>query len=919
MGKPTKRAAEIAAGLVAMVFGLSALGPSLTRAEGEPSETSWGVQDFVAPEKADDFRISPDSQWVVWIKTVPDADKDESVSHLYLSSLREKNEIQLTRGASKDESPRWSPDGRQVAFLSDRPLPKAPAKDESTAAEASQPQIWLINPFGGEPWPLTHSERPVKDFDWINPDTILVAAEEEPSLYEHMLKEKKDDSRAVDDAIHAPPVRLFKLNVKTREMSRFTRNNDWVQLVSVSPDGKKAVAVHQRSLSYEFDERVKPVTVLYDFASGNSRPIFTDGVVLPQKILWKLDSSGFYAVSPYSTHPIYREAVVDRLYYYDLPDEHTEKVDLGWANELAIEARDEVAVTPDGFLALLAAGAHYKLARYTRDGATWKRTWIEGEHAAGLFGIDVSRDGRTIVYGFGAASQPGQWFRATLSENRLGSAAKLADLNPELQKKPPAKSEIIRWKGARDEEVEGILLYPQGYVEGKKYPLVVMIHGGPFGADMDYWDEDYAYPINLYTQRGAFVLQPNYHGSANYGLAWAESIGGGKYYDLEVPDIERGVDALIARGYVDPERLGTLGWSNGAILTIALTVHSTRYKVASAGAGDVEQPSDWAYAEFGAAFDNYYFGATPYEDPELYIRKSPLYQLGKVRTPTIIFSGTEDRAVGHAQAWEHFRTLQQIGLTQTRFVVLPGEPHGLRKLSHRRRKLEEELAWFDRYLFKPSETTNEAYRTDSPLGDLIKRQRIKKVGANYGVNVNSTLVPETVEWKGLEIGRFEVTRAQYAAFDRNYKVEPGRENYPANGLSFEQARAYCAWLSKLTGATYRLGGEAEMASLYATPAPTENTLDYWAGYKPNPDDAARLAAKIKSLGGTAPLLQEVGSFRGVGEDELVFDLGGNVAEWCVGKDRKGKALGGSADRPSDAQTSDAPDPAYIGFRVIRSR
>lgn len=921
MQKHGKCAGGISAGLIAAALFFASYRLSLAQPEDPPetaAETRWTVDDFIAPESADEFHISPDGQWVVWVKTVPDTDKDERVSHLHLSSLKEKKDIQLTRGPSKDDSPHWSPDGRLVAFLSDRPLPKKPAKDEAADDESSKTQLWLINPFGGEPWLLTRSERAVKDFAWIDAETILIAAEEDPSLYEHNLKEKKDDSRAVDDAAHTPPVRLFKLDVKTQEVTRLTRNDDWIQLVAVSPDGKKAVAVHQRSLSYEYDQRVKPVTFLYDLTSGKSQQLFTDGKVLPAKIRWKLDSTGFYAVSPYSTHPVYRQAVVDQLYYYDLPDQHTVKVDLAWENELGIDARNEIAITPEGFLALLAAGARYRLARYTRDGATWKRTGIEGENATNIFDIEVSKDGRTIVYNSSTASRPGQWFRASLGENTLGAPIALTELNPSIQKKPAAKSEVARWKGAGDEEVEGILYYPQGYVAGKKYALVVMIHGGPLGADMDFWDEDYAYPINLYTQRGAFVLQPNYHGSDNYGLAWAESIGGGKYYDLEVPDIEKGVEALIARGFVDPERMGVLGWSNGAILTIALTVHSTRYKVASAGAGDVEQTSDWAYADFGAAFDNYYFGAAPYEDPELYIRKSPLYQFSKVRTPTIIFSGTDDRAVGHVQAWEHFRALEQLGLANTRFIVLPGEPHGPRKLSHRRRKLEEEQAWFDKYLFKPGTAANEALRADSPLGELIKRQRIKKVVLNYGVELKSTLAPETVAYKGLTIGRFEVTRAQYAAFDRNYRVEPGTENYPANGITFEQAQAYCAWLSKLSGETYRLGSEAEMTPVYKAPAASENTLDYWAGYKPNPDDAARLEAKTKDLMSPAPLLKEVGSFRGVGEEELVFDLGGNVAEWCVTRDGKGKTLGGSADRPADPKAADAqPGAAYVGFRVVK--
>ena len=926
MRQPTGRVFLLSAAI--LVFGLgSTFGQSASSPATAPAtslttakDTQWTVDDMIAPERAEQFRISPDSRWVIWVKSGPDPDKDEMVSNLYLASLTEKKEIQLTRGPNKDTQPHWSRDGKLLAFLTDRPLPKPPGKETAAPGELSKTQLWLINPFGGEPWPLTRLERSVKDFDWIDADNILMAAEEDLTLYERALKEKKDDSHAVEDVVHTPPVRLFKINAKTGEMTRLTANDDWIDGLAVSPDGKKAVAVHQRSLSYEFDQKVKPATFLYDLETGQSKQIFTEVLVVPSEIRWTLDSSGFYAISPYSTHPVYLVATVNHLYYYDVRAQKAAKVDLGWENELGMDSPATYAVTPDGFVALLAAGARYKPARFTREGDGWKRVWLEGDGTSNLFALELGKDGKTLVYLTSGASRPEQLFHTTLEGATLASGAPVTTLNPKFQKRIAARTEVVRWQGALDEEVEGILYYPQNYEAGKKYPLVVMIHGGPLGADTDSWNDDYAYPTNLYTQRGALVLKPNYHGSGNYGLQWAESIGGGKYYDLEVPDIEKGVDYLMARGLVDPEKLATMGWSNGAILTIALTVTTTRYQVASAGAGDVEQVSDWAYTTFGASFDNYYFGAAPYDDPELYIRKSPVYQFKKVRTPTIVFSGTEDRAVGHAQAWMHFRTLQQLGQPDVRFVSFPGEPHGLRKLSHRRRKVEEELAWFDRYLFKPQATANEALKDDSPLAAELKRKKIKKAGLKYGLLAKATLIPEVVKYEGLELGRFEVTRAQYAAFDPSYKIEPGTDNYPASGVTFENARAYCVWLSKLTGETYRLGTAQELEPIYKTAKDGENTLDYWAGYSVNPDDAARLEAKFGELGGAAPLLKEVGSFKGRGEEELVFDLGGNVAEWAVAKDGKGQVLGASADRPADPKAREAaPAPAYVGFRVVRPK
>ncbi len=169
------------------------------------------------------------------------------------------------------------------------------------------------------------------------------------------------------------------------------------------------------------------------------------------------------------------------------------------------------------------------------------------------------------------------------------------------------------------------------------------------------------------------------------------------------------------------------------------------------------------------------------------------------------------------------------------------------------------------------------------------------------------LIPEVVKRGDLEIGRYEVTRAQFAAFDKNYKVEPGTENYPATGITLEQAKAYADWLSKLTGQTWRVPDEKEVAALHAS-KDGENTLDYWAGYAPNPDDTNRLREKVKELGGNAPLLKPAGSFPGQGQEkeELIFDLGGNAAEWVLTPDGKGKAIGGSADCPADARSTCAP-------------
>ncbi len=875
-----------------------------TKASATAKKTPWKPDDVVFEEIAGQFRVSPDGKWAVWVKNTADKEKDGRISNLYLSSLTEKKEIQLTRGTDNVSRPRWSPAGDTIAFLSSRALPK-PKPD------AASMQLWLLNTAGGEPWSVTDFEHGIQAYEWIDNDTILFSAEEDPTLYERDTKERKDDSDVIDDAAHTPPVRLFKFSVKDKKVTRVTDNTDWIRNFAVSHDGKRAVAVAERELSYEWDNKVPPVVYLVDVATGQRTQIFTDGKIRPYAFEWAHDNSGFYAAAPFSSDPVFYTATVTKLYFYDVGSSTTTEVNLDWDRYLGFG----LEVTDDGFIALLADGARSKPARYTRHGSTWSREWIAGENATNYYDVVLGKDSHTLLYEYSTASIPTQWYRAQLNGAKVESPVQLTDLNPQYKNRTIAKTEVLHWKGANDDDVEGILYYPDNYEPGKKYPLITATHGGPAGADHDAWDENWAYSQNLLTQRGAFLLKTNYHGSSDYGLKWVTSICCGHYYDLEIPDIEKGVDNLITKGLIDPDKIGALGWSNGSILSIQLTVTDPdRYKAASVGAGDVEWISDWANVDFGESFDHYYFGKSPIEDPQLYIEKSPIFKMNRVKTPTLIFHGTIDRQVPTAQSWTYYRVLYWLNKVPVKLVLFPGEAHGPRKLSHQMRKVTEEMAWFDKYLFHANPPENEAFKKGSPLDMALRRQSIKKVGVLYGVEalgasssrgtaairvkvVTKVLIPETVRHGEMEIGRFEITRAQYASFDEKYAYDPGMGNYPANGITFEQAKAYCEWLSKTTGETYRLPNESEVADLYKDRA-GENTLDYWAGYAVDPEDSQRLEDKVKELPGNAPLLREVGSFSGQGEEgeQLVFDLGGNVAEWVIGADGTGKTMGGSADR-----------------------
>ncbi|HEX6983704.1 MAG TPA: prolyl oligopeptidase family serine peptidase [Balneolaceae bacterium] len=880
--------------------------------------SKWTVNDIINQESASALQFSPDGKSIVWVKTHPDREKDRDDRDLYLTLLDVKEggkykTIQLTRGHERDYNPVFSTDGQTIYFLS--------SKDDGK-------KIWGMSVYGGEPYEVGSFDTGVSNLQRLGDQKLVFRSTEGPTLYEQMLKKEEDNTIVVEDTAHFKASRVYSFDPESKEVKRLTDNDFPVREFEVSPDGKWLVTSHTMSPDYGVDANPKPTHYLWNLETGSKQQILKDGYQTPGNFEFTDNNKGFYFVSVKSSDPKWSGAGITLLHYYSLESRDAQLVPIDWDWGLG----SGFDIIGNDILVGLANGTTNKLTYFEKDGDDWTKKLVDaGSMNEHVTVTSVAADNNYLVYVYSTASVMPQYRLAEIDVNRrsvdLPAGTEVIDLNENLDDKYIARSEVVSWTGALGDEVTGILYYPEDYEPGRQYPLIVSIHGGPSGVDMDRWSDSWAYFPNIYSQKGAFVLNPNYHGSGNHGLEFVESIKG-HYYEYEIPDIIAGIKMLDDKGMIDRDSLGVKGWSNGAILTTMLTVkYPDMFQVAAPGAGDVNWTSDYGTCSFGVSFDQSYFNGAPWDNTngkifnETYVLKSPLFEMEKVRTPTIIFHGSKDRAVPRDQGWEYYRALQQIGKAPVRFLWFPNQPHSLQKITHRTRKMEEEIRWFDKYLFGTYEPENEAFKEESPIAEFFKKEKAQTADGFYGVMDNGTLIPETVSIKedSIAIGRFEITNAQFAEFDEGFDYPVLKANYPATGISLERARNYIEWLSEKTGETFRLPTEEEAEKLHEQArkvAASENTLNYWAGYDITIDEVPEFRQKLEQLDHS--LLKAAGSFDAVKVGNAwIYDLGGNAAELYRSSEHQ-PIYGYSAVSFMDeySKTSTAPE-NYIGFRVIK--
>jgi len=283
---------------------------------------------------------------------------------------------------------------------------------------------------------------------------------------------------------------------------------------------------------------------------------------------------------------------------------------------------------------------------------------------------------------------------------------RLTDLTAHVKSWTLGSVEVVSWKSKDGATIEGVLHKPADYDPQRKYPLLVIIHGGPTGVSQPvFLPSDYAYPAQIFLSKGALILEPNYRGSAGYGAKFralnVRNLGIGDMWD-----VMSGVDSLIAKGVVDPARLAAMGWSQGGYISAFLTTHTDRFKAISVGAGI----SDWTTYYVGTditPFTPQYLHATPWDDPQIYAKTSPITTIRQAKTPTLIQHGSEDARVPVPNAFELYRGLLDQHV-DSRLILYTGFGHGINKPKSQLALEQANLDWFGHFIWNepiPKEST----------------------------------------------------------------------------------------------------------------------------------------------------------------------------------------------------------------------
>ena len=651
-----------------------------------------------------DPQCSPDGRSVAYVVSTTDVKEDKSNSHIWMVGFDGTDDRQLTSSQDSEASPRWSRDGKYLAFTSSRP---GPAKGN---------QVWLLDRSGGEASQLTDVKGRLQDFEW-SPDSkrlALVVGDPDPDA---------EPPAAAGDAPGAAPRKAPKPIVIDR--------------YKYKQDGQGYLLSNRHSYVYLFDIATKKFDRLTKGKADESSPS------------WSPDGASIAFMSNRNEDPDREPSA--QLFIADAKKESTEKALTPIASH---GGRSKPEFSPDGKWIAFLEGDEKKYDAYgmehltivAADGATppqrvaasealdrgvsQPRWGDDGKNIFAIVADDMSAYGARIPIGAGSAapitdkpivlgprdsaascavamsgddSHPNEVYAASVVGGKLKFQPLTHQNDALLAELQVAPTEEVSFKSKDGTEVHGLLTKPVGYVEGTKVPLLLRIHGGPNGQD----EHAFSAERQWFAANGYAVLAVNYRGSSGRGMKYSRAIFA-DWGHYEVEDLEAGVDQVIKMGVADPDRLGVGGWSYGGILTDYMIASDRRFKAATSGAGTAFTVAFYGTDQYIIQYD--YEIGPPWNPKswETYQKISyPFLHADRIKTPTLFLGGERDFNVPVQGGQQMYQALRSLG-TDTQLIIYPDETHGISRPSYVRDRYERYLAWYDKYLKPGLKTTSAA-------------------------------------------------------------------------------------------------------------------------------------------------------------------------------------------------------------------
>jgi dipeptidyl aminopeptidase/acylaminoacyl peptidase len=651
------------------------------------------IEDYFRLRDVSDPQLSPDGAWVAYTVTTRDLEEDKPESRIWMVATSGGDAVPMTAKGSSSSRPRWSPDGKYLAFLAER--------------DEGKTQVWTLFRHGGDAVQLTDTAQGVTSYEW-SPDgrrMVLVLKDPKPEELEEKDRKKKKEPKKkktpkpwVIDRLQFKQdyvgyldrhrAHLYVLDVETKKQAQITSGDYDDSAPAWSPDGKSIAFVSNRTEEPDHNYNTDIWVVAVDDDDKGKRLLkITTNPGADSAPAWSPDGKSIAFVSTTDV-----DAIV-----YGTPHLAVASAAGGEAKVLTQELDRHVSsprFVPDGrsIYFLLEDSGELSLAEIPVSGGSIKRT-IGGPRVVDAF--SPGSNGKIAVL----ASEPHLPPEVFLWNGE--DLGQIAHTNGELLSEVLlGEVEEVRFLSKDGTKIEGFVVTPPDFKSHVRYPALLRIHGGPIAQ----YDYRFRFDAQLFAANGYVVVLPNPRGSSGYGqdfsLAIWQDWGG-----IDYEDVMASVDYIIDRGYADPDRLGVGGWSYGGILTNSVITKTDRFKAAITGASETLYIVNYGHDHYQRWWE--YELGLPWkpENREIWERISPFNQVEKIVTPTLIMGGEKDWNVPINNSELLYQALKRLGRT-TKLVVYPGEHHGIDTPSYQKDLYQRYLAWYDKYVRGQAGATN---------------------------------------------------------------------------------------------------------------------------------------------------------------------------------------------------------------------